>query len=433
MPRALIITYYWPPAGGGGVQRWLKFSKFMREYSWEPVIFTPENPELAGFDESLIREVPTDLEVLKVPIWEPFDLYKKILGKGKGEKIQPGFLQESGTNTFLQRLSVWIRGNLFIPDAKRFWIKPSVKFLLDYLDKNEIDVIISTGPPHTNHLIARAIKRKLDIRWLADFRDPWTNIDYYEKLKLTKRSNRIHQKMERSVFTEADEVVTVSWSWAIDFQSRTGILPKVITNGYDEEDFKDQNVEMANQKLTITHIGSLNADRNPHSLWKAMAELNEDGKLNGDVVIELIGPTDVTVFESVRGQGLDGMVKHIANMPHREVITKLCASEILLLPLNDTPNIDGVIPGKLYEYLASKRPILAIGKTSGDSAKILEECQAGKIFDFNDVEGLKNYLVSALQQHKKGGLPATSMAPEKYSRKQLTTELCRILDGLVQS
>lgn len=433
MKKVLIITYYWPPMGGGGVQRWLKFSKYLREFGWEPVIYTPLNADVANQDESLLKEVPVDMEIVKKEIWEPFELYKRFTGKSKDEKVQPGFLQESDTNSLLQEVSVWIRGNLFIPDAKKMWIKPSVRFLKSYVKENQIDAVISTGPPHSNHLIALGLKKKTGIKWLADFRDPWTNIDYYDKLKLTAWADKKHRKLEKTILKKADEVVTVSWSWARDFEKDSGRLPKVITNGYDSSDF-DQVIEKTkNEKLTITHIGSLNKDRNPYSFWKALSKLKADNIVSKDnLKIKFIGPTDISVFDQIKKNGLEELCDHMAHMPHKEVISFIRQSDILLLPLNDTPNIDGVIPGKLYEYMASLRPILCIGKPDGDSAKIIKETGIGEVFDFADIQGIEKYMEQSLSDFENDNLRSPSSAPEYYSRKYLAGEIAKVLSSFIE-
>jgi len=195
MKKALIITYYWPPSGGAGVQRWLKFVKYLREFGWEPIVYTPENPEFPEIDESLYSDIPENLTVIKTPIREPYTAYKKFIGRTKKEKINAGFLSEKKRNPFLENISVWIRGNFFIPDARLLWIKPSVKFLLKYLTGNPVDIIISTGPPHSMHIIAMKLNESLKLPWVADFRDPWTNIDFYKDLKLTSWADSRHHNM----------------------------------------------------------------------------------------------------------------------------------------------------------------------------------------------------------------------------------------------
>lgn len=431
MKKALIITYYWPPMGGGGVQRWLKMSKYLSEFGIQPVIFTTENAEGASLDESLLKDVPDGIEVIKCPIWEPFGLYKKLMGKGKNEKIQPGFLEEKKGSSFKQNLSVWVRGNMFIPDAKKFWRKPSIKALKKYLKENDIDYVISTGPPHTTHLIALAIKKKFNIKWVADFRDPWTNIDYYHKLKLSNRADKKHKSLEKEVLTTADEVVTVSWSWAEDFESISGKKPVVITNGFDPADFLDAGKAELDEKFSIAHGGSLNKDRNPYSLWQALNALCEEIEgFKEDLLIRLIGPVDYSAIKLANESGLKQNLVHIENLPHSELVLELCKSQLLLLPLNDTPNVSGVVPGKLYEYMGAKRPILCIGSPTGDSAKIIRQAHAGTVADFGDMNTLKAQIHEAYVAFKKGELKVNATGVNVYSRKQLASNYADLLISL---
>jgi glycosyltransferase involved in cell wall biosynthesis len=270
LKRVLIITFYWPPMGGGGVQRWLKMVKYMREFGWEPIIFTSENASNPIFDESLFYDVPENIETIREEIFEPYDLYNKFLGRKKGDKVFQGFVDESGKKSFLKEIAVWLRGNIFIPDARMFWIRPSVKSLKTFLKNNPVDAIISTGPPHSTHMIAMGVKKKFDIPWLADFRDPWTNIDFYQQLKLTSLADYRHRKLEKAVMQKSDALVTVTWSWAEEMKVIRGSEVDVITNGFDPEDFKGANGSQNPTAFNITHAGSLNRDRNPHSLWEAM-------------------------------------------------------------------------------------------------------------------------------------------------------------------
>src|SRR4030095_1074602 len=167
--KVLIITYYWPPGGGSGVQRWLKFVKYLPQTGWQPVVYTPENGEMPVNDSSLTDDIPTGTEVLKTKIWEPYNLYKTFIGADKNVKVSTGFLTEEKKPGMAERLSVWLRGNMFIPDARRFWIGPSIKYLSSYLEKSHVDVIVSTGPPHSMHLIAMKLSEKFNIPWVADF------------------------------------------------------------------------------------------------------------------------------------------------------------------------------------------------------------------------------------------------------------------------
>jgi len=430
MKKVLIITYYWPPMGGGGVQRWLKITKYLREFGWEPVIFTADGSEISMHDESLLSDIPSGVKVIKAPIWEPFDLYKRLMGK-KDEKINPGFLQKEKGNSFLQKFSVWVRGNFFIPDAKKFWYKPAIKKLNSFLKNNSIDVIVSTGPPHTTHLIAQKIAKKFNIPWMADFRDPWTNIDFYHQLKLTYWADKKHKRLEKKVLKDADVMVTVSKSWAKDFLRISGIEPIVITNGFDPDDFLEAGKLSLDKKFSITHIGSLNKDRNPFIFWEVINELiNEHSNFATDLEIKLIGPIDISVNEELEKHNLISKTTLIDSLPHKDVLSHLIQSQLLLLPLNDVPNIDGVIPGKMYEYFGAKRPIICIGKEDGDAADIIHETQTGIVVGFKDKIKLKTELLDFYNQYKSGSLHLNSQDFLKYSRKELAFKITDVLNTL---
>lgn len=425
MKKVLILSYYWPPAGGGGVQRWLKFSKYLHEFGWVPVIYTPENGETAAYDESLLKEVRPDIEIIRTPIWEPYHFYKKFIGKKKEDKVYSGFISEGKEKSLAQKIAIFIRGNFFIPDARCFWIQPSVKCLTKYLERHPVDAIISTGPPHSMHRIAYGLKQKFaNIPWVADFRDPWTNIDFYDQLYLTWLGDYVHKTMEKQVLRAADKIVTVSPSWAKDFEKISGRNDiQVITNGYDPEDFS--NVRSAHYPLfTITHLGSMNEDRNPHVLWKAIKQLKTEGYR---IKVKLIGQVDHAIMRSVELNGLGQDVEQIKFLPHKAAIEELSKADVLLLPINDTPNQAGVLPGKLYEYLGSGANILCIGKQEGDAAKILSEFEQAIICGYEDVQscidGLKQF-------YSNREVRANQTKIDKYSRKNLAGDYCALLNSL---
>lgn len=431
MKKALVITYYWPPSGGAGVQRWLKFAKYLRTFGWEPVIYTPENPEFPETDHSLDKDVPGKLEVLKQPIWEPYDTYKKLLGRGKDEKINAAFLAEKKKNSTLENFSVWIRGNFFIPDARKFWIRPSVRFLLQYLWKDPVEVIISTGPPHSMHLIAMKVSGKLGLPWLADFRDPWTNIDFYKDLKLTSRADAIHRKLEKQVLAKADAVTVISPGMAADFSRIHQRHYEVITNGYDPDDSIHGSPPVPDKKFSIAHIGTLVSSRNPETLWIALQEmLTEIPGLAGDLEIKLVGKVDYKVMESIQERELASFVRRIDYMPHDEVVKCQQESAVLLLIINNTPNAKMILTGKFFEYLAARRPILCLGPADGDAAAILAETHAGLLAGFGDVKVMKDNIRSLYKDYVNGSQGPKSTGIECYSRKELTLKLATLLDKL---
>ena len=235
MKRLLIITYYWPPTGGSGVQRWVKFSKYLPEQGWQPVIFTPENPEQLARDESLLRDVPACAEVIKRRIVEPYGIYRRLTGGRQGQEVNPVNAQKKN---WKQRLSLWVRGNCFVPDPRISWVRPSVRFLKKYLAEHPVDAVVTTGPPHSVHLIGRGLKRALGLHWIADFRDPWTEMFYYKHLGLGPAADRRHHRLEQSVLDEADTVISVSPPVRDDFQAKTKTPVVLITNGFDEDDFR---------------------------------------------------------------------------------------------------------------------------------------------------------------------------------------------------
>ena len=391
---------------------------------------TTQNGEASVVDESALKQIPEGIETLKVPIWEPFGLYKKLTGKKKGAKLTPGTVSEKEAS-FTQKLSVWVRGNLFIPDARMFWIQPASKALNAYLATHKVDAIVSTGPPHSTHMIALNVIKKNKIPWLADFRDPWTNIDFYDKLRLTNWADKKHRRLEQEVLQHADKVVTVSWSWAEDFRRISDVMPMVITNGYDPADFVTAGSVTLDEKFTITHAGSLNEDRNPHALWKALEQLSKEIKgFSADLEIKFIGQVAPVAIAELTTFKLDKNLNLIDNLPHQEVITEMIKSQLLLLPLNDTPNIDGVVPGKLYEYLGAKRPIVCIGKTDGDAAKIIKETNGGSVTDFGDVEALISSLRSFYSDFKKQELKIDSKGYQKYSRQLLAGAIAEELNKI---
>lgn len=438
MKKVLIITYYWPPTGGAGVQRWLKFTKYFQQFGWEPVIYTPSNPDFPINDSTLLKDVPANITILKTAITEPYDIYRKIMGKKKNETVNQGFLSEGNENGFLQSLMIWIRGNFFIPDARKFWIKPSISFLSDYISKNKIDAVISTGPPHSMHLIALGVKQKHNLPWIADFRDPWTQIDFYDQLKLSSWADAKHKRLEKLVLQSANKVVTVSNTWAKDLEKLGTREVDVITNGYDEDDFKKSENDLEKPTMLdgflFHHIGALNKDRNPHVFWQVLGDLcKENPKLKQDLKLKFTGKTDIAVFESLEKQGLTSNAEKTEYVPHSEVTRLIQQSPILLLPLNDTPNVKGIVPGKLFEYLAAKRPIFAIGDTNGDSSQIITETNTGTMIGFKDYKGMKKLILSLYENYTANSLFINSFSIIKYSRKSCAESYTHILNKIISS
>lgn len=440
MRRVLIITYYWPPSGGSGVQRWLKMSKYLPENGWQPVVYTADNAEYPVEDKSLDSDVAPETEVIRQPIVEPYSFYKKFLGIKKGEKVKAGFINEGAKKTgWKENLSVWVRGNFFIPDARCWWIKPSVKYLTNYLKEHPVDAIVSTGPPHSMHLIARALHRKFNIPWVADFRDPWTDIDFYKDLKLTPWADRKHHRLERQVLTEATKVVTIGWDCAKGLEQLGAKDVAVITNGYDfdqpivEVHHDTSMLDQGTLPFTMSHIGIIGANRNPETFWQAFADIVETfPETSQPIRIRLIGQVDNSVLESIKRHNIEKYVEITPYIPHNQVLEEQQKSAVLLLFINNSPNAKGVLTGKLFEYLASGRPILCIGPEDGDSARVLNETETGITVGFNNKEKMITVISDLYQKYVDNQLESQqSSLVEKYSRRNLTKDFVKILNEII--
>ena len=419
--KVLIITYYWPPAGGSGVQRWLKFAKYLPDFGVTPVVYTASNPEYAVTDKSLEKDVSPDLEVLKGEIWEPNKLLVKL---GRSQKdASAGFLDSKPSLT--ARALRFIRANFFVPDARCFWVKPSVNSLKSYLKDSGTDVVITTGPPHSVHLIGLALKKELGVKWVADFRDPWTSIDYFHNLPLTSASRKKHFRLEREVLTTADRVVVVSEQMKKEFMPAADDI-RVITNGFDTL----ETVEPIplDEAFTLTHVGLMNADRNPEHLWKVLGELaSEDRLFASQLKIRIVGSCSAEVLRSIQEQGLTQNLDELGYQDHEQVAKYQQSAQVLLLAVNQVPAARGIVTGKIFEYMQAKRPVLAIGPTDGDLAAILEETRCGEIVDFADEAGMKEVVLDLYRQFTKGDLSVSSTGIEKYHRRNLTGELFEML------
>lgn len=424
MKRVLIIVYYWPPSGGAGVQRWLKFAKYLPQYGWQPVIYTPENPDFSLKDESLLKEIHPDVEVIKRPIWEPYSVYRKLFSKKGKKEVSTGLKEMDG---LASKMANWIRGNLFIPDPKVYWRKPSVNYLKNYVSKHPVDAIISSGTPHSMHLIGLDLKKELNLPWIADFRDPWTELDMLKEYHILPSVFKKYQKMESEVLSWSDIALTTSKVWAADLARLGAKRSECITNGYDESDFQKEVIPY--KGMILSHFGLLNHLRNPTVLWEALEEiLNENEDFASQFKLHLGGTIDSQILtEIAKYKLLNARLTVFNYLSHEEVIEEYLKSSILLLLLFDSNSGRGNIPGKLFEYLAAKKPILAFGPARGDAAEIVEEGQNGlfEIYSTNDNSKIKDWLLMCLKE----GYEKNDKS-KKYSRFDLTSKLALLLDQL---
>ncbi|MDR7211162.1 glycosyltransferase family 4 protein [Flavobacterium piscis] len=422
--KILIITYYFPPAGGPGVQRWLKFVKYLPDFGIQPIIYVPENPTYPIIDEGLVTEISDQVIVLKNKIWEPYQL-ASVFSKNKTKKISSGILPHKKKQTFSDKIFLWVRGNLFIPDARVLWVKPSVSYLEKYIKENNIDTIVTSGPPHSLHLIGLELKQKLNIRWFTDFRDPWTTIGYHKALHLSNYAAKRHKKLEYKVLNTADTIIVTSKTTKAEFQTITNKPISVITNGYDIENIDKQTLDA---KFTLAHIGSFLSDRNPEFLWECLIELlNEIPDFKFNLEIKLIGAVSQEVLDSLKKFDLNSYLNLLGYVSHHEAIAHQKKSQVLLLIEINSEDTKSIIPGKLFEYMVSNRPIIAIGPQGSDFADIIKETNTGVFFDYSEKQKLKSVILDFYNQFLEGKLQANGVGLQKYSRKNLTKQLVQLI------
>ncbi|MGK0376420.1 glycosyltransferase family 4 protein [Patiriisocius sp. Uisw_017] len=423
MKKVLIICYYWPPAGGPGVQRWLKFAAYLREFGVEPILFVPENPEYPIIDNDIVNEVPLDLTILKLPIKEPYR-FAKLLSSKKTKRISSGIISNK-KSSIIEKILLYIRGNFFIPDARIGWVKPAIKFLTNYLEHNKIDVIISSGPPHSLHLIGLGVKEKHTIPWIADFRDPWTTIHYHSSLKLSEKSEARHKRLERIVLNEADEIIVTSPSTKIEFKAITNKPITVITNGFEP---KEGIQRVLDTKFTIVHTGSILSERNPVILWRVLSELvAENAVFKNDLKIIFAGAVSEVVIKNIKEIDLTENLEMKGYVNHQEAIQLQHNAQVLLLLEIDRPETRAIIPGKLFEYLKAKRPILALGPDGSDIEAILTETNTGDYIPITLEGKIRDVILQHYKSYKSGTLEVASKGISKYSRKSLTKELSEVI------
>lgn len=434
MKRVLIISYYWPPTGGSGVQRWVKFAKYLPLEGWLPVIYTPENPEQLAVDASLEAEIPAEAEIVKTRIIEPYELYRKFLRKsGHGEAAVEVNPVNAQNKSLLQKAAMWVRGNLFRPDPRCLWIGPSVRFLKNYLKDHPVDLIVSTGPPQSMHMIGRRLSLETGLPWIADFRDPWTKIFYFKHLAMMPSTLKWHQRMEKKVLDAASAVVAVSPLVQQDFQAVTQTPVELITNGFDECDFPKGRCEDAvggpDKDFVITHTGLFAADGNPTVLWKVLADkCRADENFRKHLKIKLVGKTDSQITDSLEAVGLSDNVINLGYQPHAVAVEEQRTASLLILPLRKEPEYKAVLPGKLFEYLASWRPVLGIGQTDGAMSIVLNTTKTGLVLDWNDEASVSRFIELCWKNHLAGRLTVEDADISQFTRKELTRRMAALFD-----
>lgn len=423
--KVLIITYYWPPSGGAGVQRWLKLSKYLPEFGIEPIILTVDEKQASYpiLDETLLQDISPDLKVIKTSSFEVLDWYKKIK---KTKKVPYGGFASSSQNIgFIEKTMRFVRGNFFIPDARIGWNKYALKEALKIIAAERIQTIITTGTPHSTHLIGLDIKKKHPhIQWFADFRDPWTDIFYNDLLMQTKLAKKINASQERKVLEKADFVITVGENLKEMFlQKSTKILDEkflILQNGFDPSDFQALAEKEPSDQFKILYLGTASIDYPFQSILEAIDLIpNEDKK---KILVEIIGSFDYETDQLFDKFGKSFSIVKKSYIPHNEVPAQLNLADMLILMIPKTKNDKSITTGKIFEYLAIKKLILGIGPVDGDAAKIIQETDSGAFFTSTDIESIQKFIQKNLKKST-----ANFVGVETYSRRNQAQKLAKKL------
>ena len=423
--KVLIVCYYWPPAGGPGVQRWLKFVKYLPEFNIEPIVYVPEGANYPIIDTQLEQEVSSSITVLKHKIKEPYGLAKKLAGQ-RAQTMSSGMIPQVRNQSKWDKLLLWIRGNMFIPDARIGWVKPSVAYLTTYLKQHpDIETVITTGPPHSVHLIGLALKNKLNIKWVADFRDPWTTIGYHKDLKLSSQAKQKHGALENEVLNRADQLIVTSKTTRKEFETKTDTPIAIITNGYDVVHLGKIALD---EKFTLAHIGSFLSNRNPRVLWKAISELRREYPAFKEAFeLKLIGKVSDDILKTLEEFKLLECTDNRGYVENKEALTQMRASQVLLLVEIDSDDTRAIIPGKLFEYMAAERPILAIGPEESDFFEIIQQTNVGRNALYSEKDKIRDILLQYFEHYQNNQLHVHAMGLQYFGRKRLTERLVSVL------
>jgi glycosyltransferase involved in cell wall biosynthesis len=420
MNKVLIVTYYWPPSGGAGVQRWLKFSKYLPEFGWEPIILTVD-PEYAAYpvtDFSLNDDLPSSLRVYPTPAINYFGIYRK-----NKSKIPTAGFANSIDNTLKGKIFRFIRGNFFLPDPRKGWNKYAFKKACELIEKEGIINIITTSPPHSTQLIGLKIKKKYPaVNWIADLRDPWTDIYYYKQFYPTLISRRIDQRFEKSVLKKADKIITVGVSLKNLFSSKIkGVEYKteVITNGYDEDDFTGI-TPIIPAIFTTTYVGTLSDIYPIDGFLNAVQIFKDKGN---EIILRFIGTVSQNQKDLIQSKSGDSILEFIPYVDHTAAIQYMLNTSVLLLIIPDHQSNKSIITGKLFEYNASGKPIICLGPLDGDAAGIIGNTEYGKTFSYMDSKGISEYLIQLIS----GKSITQKNSNAFYSRRELTKKIIPLL------
>ncbi len=426
----LLVTYYFPPSGGSGVQRMLKFAKYLPHYGWNPLILTVrEDAEYPARDPSLWEDVPERTKIVRTPIIEFYSLYRRLVRQDRSAALDISTRREGGGR--LRRLLRTLRASLLVPDGRVGWIPHAVRPGTRVATSGAAEAILSSGPPFSANLIGGLIHRRTGLPWVQDFRDPWTRAPFYPERP--RWAQHIDERLEAWTVQRATRTLSVNrWIRNDLIERHPRVDPNrliVLPNGFDEQDFVDLGRSNP-RKLTLVHTGSLFANRDPEALRLVLSELcRQENRFADTVELLLVGRIDEEVRAAFRTAPLDRIARIVGYVDHMESLRLLRASHLCLLLVGEERSVRGMLTGKLFEYLGSKTPILAIAP-EGEAAELITRCRAGTVIDPGDVESLRRFILGTWRRFMKGDPPvsaADDKAIARFGRKALTGRLAEIL------
>jgi glycosyltransferase involved in cell wall biosynthesis len=428
--KVLIITYYWPPSGGAGVQRWLKFTKYLCELGLEPHVVIPSNPNYPVIDTSFEKDIENlDIKIIKIPIWEPYNIYRKFMGFSEDYKINHTFSAGDKSNNWKSKLALWFKSNVFIPDPRIFWTLNTHSIIEKYIEVQQIDTIITTSPPHSVQLIGYKLKRKMkNLKWIADLRDPWTTIYFSNTLHQSFISKKINTWLEKKVLQKADHVITVSEALSEEFSILSNRKIHCITNGYDADDIQS-NTEFDYSSFSMSYIGTLFKSYNMPNFWEVISEIcSENMQFKKDLKITIAGSIDSSIIEKFNELNISDNINYLGYVNHNKINEIIQKTQILLLTTPENNN-KGILTGKVFEYMATLKPILCITSQYNNLWNLIQETKSGYCASFDNKQEIKHIVLSLYENYTKQRFGKNDIENiKKYNRKSLTEELIKIIN-----
>lgn len=432
LQKVLVITYYWPPSGGAGVQRALKFVKYFREFGYEPVVVTvdPAKASYPVIDQTLLSEVSQDTRVITTDSFEPLNILSAIMGK---KNVPYGGFANANKESKIQKILRWVRGNFFIPDARVGWVSRAVKAAGKLIEAEGIKYVFVSSPPHSSQLIGLQLKQRYpQIRWIADMRDPWTDIYYYKDLLHTSIAAAKDARYERNVLEGADEIIVVSEAIKRTFTAKSAKIGAgkvhVIPNGYDENDFAGE-VKPEEGAFVVSYVGTMADTYKPDVFFKSFAEIVKKNT-HQKIRFRFIGNAPWTLKKLTEEYGIESYCEWIGHVNHDEAIHYMRTSDMLLLIIPDSEGAEGILTGKLFEYLGAERTILGIGPVNGDAAKIIQECNAGKMFERREGDAMRDWLEQQAEAVLRNETIYNGNGQvKKFRRRELTRSAAAVING----